>query len=55
MNLLSQIGKRMLSRLGRAVPVVGGAVGAGLDWSLLRGIGKDARSRFTGGPTPPRV
>lgn len=47
MNLLSQFGKRMLSRLGRLVPVAGGAVGAGLDWQLLRGIGKDARSRFT--------
>lgn len=47
MNLLSQFSRRMLSRLGRLVPVVGGAVGAGLDWKLLRGIGKDARTRFT--------
>lgn len=47
MNLLSQFSRRMLSRLGRLVPVAGGAVGAGLDWKLLRGIGKDARARFT--------
>ena len=46
MNLLSQFGKRALSRLGRLVPVAGGAVGAGLDWKLLRGIAKDARKRF---------
>lgn len=46
-NILTQLGKRGLTSLGRAVPLVGGAVGAGTDWWLLRRIGADARRRFT--------
>ncbi len=45
-RLLSQFGKKSLSRLGRGVPLVGGAVGAGLDWWLLRKIADSARKEF---------
>ena len=51
-RLLSQFGKKGLSRLGRGVPLVGGAVGAGLDWWLLRKIATAARSEFV--PRNPR-
>ncbi|GAB2679947.1 EcsC family protein [Thalassiella azotivora] len=42
-RLLSQLGTKGLGRLGRAVPLAGGAIGAGLDWWLLRRIAGDAR------------
>ena len=45
-HLLSQMGKRSLSKLGRGVPVAGGALGAGLDWWLLRKIAQAARTEF---------
>jgi hypothetical protein len=45
-HLLSQMGKRSLSKLGRGVPVAGGALGAGLDWWLLRKIAQAARAEF---------
>lgn len=45
-RLLSQIGKKSFSRLGRGVPLVGGAIGAGLDWWLLRKIAESARKEF---------
>ncbi len=49
-RLLSQAGKATLARFGKAVPVVGGAVGAGLDAYLLKRIADHARHEF-----PPRV
>lgn len=45
-RLLSQVGKKGFSRLGRGVPLVGGAIGAGLDWWLLRKIADSARKEF---------
>lgn len=45
-RLLSQIGKKSLSRFGRAVPLAGGIVGAGLDTFLLRRIADHARHEF---------
>lgn len=48
-RLLTQVGKKSLARLGRAVPLAGGFVGAGLDTYLLRRIATHARQEF-----PPR-
>jgi len=45
-RLLSQAGKRSLTRFGKAVPLVGGAVGAGLDTYLLKRIADHARGEF---------
>lgn len=48
-RLLSQIGKKSLTRFGKAVPLVGGVVGAGVDSFLLKQIADHARQEF-----PPR-
>lgn len=45
-NLLSQLGKKGLSRLGRGLPLVGGVIGGGLDFFLLRKIADGARREF---------
>lgn len=45
-RLLTQFGRKALSRLGRAVPFVGGAVGAGLDGYLLHQIARHVRQEF---------
>lgn len=45
-NLLSQLGKKGLSRLGRGVPLAGGVIGGGLDYWLLRKIAQNARAEF---------
>ncbi|MFV0460489.1 MAG: EcsC family protein [Actinomycetales bacterium] len=45
-HLLSQVGKRSFIRLGRALPVAGGAVGATMDWWLLRKVAEFARAEF---------
>jgi hypothetical protein len=45
-RLLCRIGKKSMSRFGKAVPVVGGVVGAGLDTYLLRRIADHARTEF---------
>jgi len=45
-RLLNQAGKKSLTRLGRAVPLAGGVIGAGLDIYLLRRIATHARSEF---------
>ncbi len=45
-NLLSQLGKKGLSRLGRGLPLVGGVIGGGLDFYLLRKIADGARREF---------
>lgn len=49
-RLLSQAGKATLARFGKAVPVIGGAVGAGLDAYMLKRIADHARHEF-----PPRA
>lgn len=49
-RLLSQIGRKGLQRFGKAVPLVGGAVGAGVDVYLLHRIADHARHEF-----PPRM
>jgi hypothetical protein len=45
-RVVTQLGKRGLSRLGRAVPLLGGVVGGGLDGLLMRRIGKRADEDF---------
>ena len=45
-RLLSQLGRKGLPRFGRAVPLMGGAVGAGVDVYLLRRIADHARHEF---------
>ena len=49
-RLLSQVGKKSLTRFGKAVPLVGGVVGAGVDTFLLKRIADHARREF-----PPRA
>ena len=48
-RLLTTAGRQSFSRLGKGVPLVGGAIGAGLDVYLLRRIANSARHEF-----PPR-
>lgn len=48
-RLLRQVGEKSLTRFGKAVPFVGGLVGAGLDSYLLKRIADQARSEL-----PPR-
>ena len=48
-RLLTTVGRQTFSRFGKAVPVVGGFVGAGLDVYLLKRIADSARHEF-----PPR-
>lgn len=45
-RLLKGVGQRTLARFGRLVPVLGGAVGAGLDFAMMRSIGLNARAQF---------
>jgi hypothetical protein len=45
-NLLSQLGRKGLSRLGRGLPLAGGVIGGGLDYWLLRRIAQNARDEF---------
>jgi len=45
-RLLTQFGKKSLTRFGKAVPLVGGAVGAAVDGYLLRRIADYARQEF---------
>lgn len=45
-RLLSQVGRKGFSRLGRGLPLAGGFVGGGLDWYLLRKISDSARAEF---------
>lgn len=45
-RLLSTAGRNVLTRFGRAIPVAGGVVGAGLDTYLLRRIADNARREF---------
>lgn len=45
-RLLTQVGKRSLTRLGKAIPFAGGVIGAGLDGMLMRSVAKQARAEF---------
>lgn len=45
-RLLTQVGKKSLTRLGRTVPLVGGALGAGLDGYMLKQIADHVRTEF---------
>jgi hypothetical protein len=45
-RLVAQAGRSLLGRLGKAVPVVGGAVGAGVDGFLLSRIADSATREF---------
>jgi hypothetical protein len=45
-RLVSMLGRKSLQRFGKAVPFLGGAVGAGLDTFLLRRIAAQARHEF---------
>lgn len=46
-HLLSQVGRQGVGRvLGRGVPLIGGVVGAGADYWLLRDMMKQAREEF---------
>ena len=45
-RLLTQAARNTLSRFGRIVPFVGGAVGAGLDGFLMRSVGRSAVGEF---------
>jgi len=51
-RLLSRVGKKSLTRFGRAVPLAGGLVGAALDAFLLKRIAEHARQEFPPGPRP---
>lgn len=45
-RLVRGLGEKLLSRLGRGVPVVGGAVGGGIDVMMMRKIADTARKEF---------
>lgn len=45
-RLVSRVGGQALARVGKAVPVMGGVVGAGVDLMLLNRIARNAREQF---------
>ncbi len=45
-RLLASVAKNTLTRFGRAVPVIGGVVGAGVDTWMLRRVAENARTEF---------
>ncbi len=45
-RVLKSVAGMSLSRLGKAIPVLGGLVGAGLDATMMRRIAKQARQEF---------
>lgn len=45
-RVATQLGARLLGRLGRIVPLVGGVVGAGLDGYLMARLAEHARREF---------
>jgi len=45
-RIMTEFGKKSLTRLGKAVPLVGGVVGAGLDTYLLHRIADYSRHEF---------
>lgn len=53
-RILSQAGKGVFARFGKAVPLVGGAVGAGMDVWLLKQLADHVRTEFAA-PAPAEV
>ncbi|MFV0260294.1 MAG: hypothetical protein ACK5PP_17815 [Acidimicrobiales bacterium] len=47
-RLLRGAGEHLITRMGRAVPLVGGAVGAGIDGWMMHRIAEDALREFPG-------
>lgn len=45
-RVATQLGTRALGRLGRAVPLAGGVIGAGLDAYLMRQLAKQVQEEF---------
>jgi hypothetical protein len=45
-RLLASVAKNTLTRFGRAVPIIGGVVGAGVDTYMLRTVSENARREF---------
>ena len=45
-RILSTAGKKSFSRFGKSIPLVGGAVGAGLDGWLMKQLGDHVRKEF---------
>jgi hypothetical protein len=45
-RLIRGVGERMLSRLGRGIPLAGGLVGAGIDGYMMGKIADHARQEF---------
>ncbi len=45
-RLLASVAKNTLTRFGRAVPVIGGLVGAGVDTYMLHRVAENARGEF---------
>ncbi|HWC20874.1 MAG TPA: EcsC family protein [Flexivirga sp.] len=45
-RLVSQLGDKLLTKLGKGIPVAGGVIGAGLDAFLLSRIAKGAKKEF---------
>lgn len=45
-RILRGVGERVFSRLGKAIPIAGGVIGAGIDWAMMRGIAAQARHEF---------
>lgn len=52
-RLLKSVGEKTLAKLGRAIPVAGGVIGAGLDLYLMKRIAQAARREFA--PTNPTL
>lgn len=52
-RLLTTAGKKTFSRFGRNVPIVGGAIGGGLDAFLMHRIAESARTEFP--PLAPQI
>ena len=51
-RLIGTVGKSTFSRLGRALPFVGGGVSAGIDAYLLKRIADHAKDEFPARPAP---
>jgi hypothetical protein len=54
-RLATQLGARFLGRLGRAVPLAGGVIGAGLDGFLMGRLADHARAEFPHPETVPHA
>lgn len=54
-RLATQLGARFLGRLGRAVPLAGGVIGAGLDGFLMGRLADHARAEFPHPETVPQA